>query len=556
MVFRLTSRYKHILRYREIANVLTRHGFGFLLDQAGILSGFKVPWRKKDRRDQEKLSTAQRIRRVLEELGPTFIKLGQLMSTRPDLFPPDVIDELEHLQDRVQPVSFGEIKTIIEEELGAPVEELFAEVDPAPLATASIGQVHRGRLAAGEEVVLKVQRQGVDRLIETDLEIMFDIARLLEWRTSWGRFYKLGEMVEEFARAIRQEVDYTYEGRNADRFRENFAGVKDVVSPKVYWPFTTRRVLVLEYVEGIKITALDELRAAGYNLTTVAKKVANAVFKQILVDGFFHGDPHPGNIAVLAEESIFFMDFGMVGRLDEYLRDRFAAMLLNIVRRDIDGIVRVLLEIGKAHGKVSKQNLRRDISYLFVKYYDRPLKEIRVGEALRELLGMSYVYRIRIPSEVVLLTRTLILLEGAIEKLDPGLSIVDLAEPFGKKLLYEKMAPGRLAKKALAYGLDIAAIGRDLPRRADNLLHLVEAGEIGFKIELKNFVQFVNRLNIVSNRLSFSVIIAAIIIGSSLMAQRSESVLIRRYPVAEIGFVVAVLLGMWLLISIIRSGRI
>ncbi len=556
MVFHLTSRYKHILRYREIANVLTKHGFGFLLDQTGISGGLRIPWRKTVRRGHEKLTTARRIRLVLEELGPTFIKLGQLMSTRPDLFPPDVIMELEHLQDQVQPVSFEEIKTIIEEELGASVAEVFAGIETAPLATASIGQVHRGRLAAGEEVVIKVQRQSVDRLIETDLEIMFDIARLLEWRTSWGRFYKLGEMVEEFARAIRQEVDYTYEARNAERFRENFAGENEVVSPEVFWPFTTRRVLVLEYVEGIKITALEELRAAGYNLSNVAKKVANAVFKQILVDGFFHGDPHPGNIAVLPEEKIFFMDFGMVGRLDDYLKDQFAAMLLHIVRRDLDGIVRVLLEIGKAHGKVNKQNLRKDINYLFSKYYDRPLKEIRIGEALRELLGMSYVYRIRIPAEVVLLTRTLLLLEGTIEKLSPGVSIVDLAEPFGKKLLYEKMAPGRVAKKIIDYGLDIITISRDLPRRADNLLHTMEAGELSFRIELKNFVQFVNRLNIVSNRLSFSIIIAAIIIGSSLIAQQSGSFLFRRYPVAEIGFVIAVLLGMWLLISIIRSGRI
>ena len=551
---RLTNRYKHIARYREIANVLTKHGFGFLLDQAGVLGGMRFPWEKKSRRD--KVSTAQRIHLALEELGPTFIKIGQLMSTRPDLFPPDVIQELEQLQDQVQPVSFAEIRKIVEAELGAPINEVFAEVDENPLATASIGQVHRGRLAAGEEVVLKVQRQGVERLIETDLEILFDIARLLEWRTSWGRFYKLGEMVEEFARAVRQEVDYTYEGQNADRFRGNFAGVDEVVSPRVFWPFTTRRVLVLEYIEGIKINALEEMRAVGYNLTSMAKKVADAVFKQVLVDGFFHGDPHPGNIAVVTGEKILFLDFGMVGRLDEFMKDRFAAMLLNIVRRDIDGIVRVLLEIGRAHAKVNKHNLRRDINYLFTKYYDRPLQEIRIGEALRELLGLSYIYRIRIPSEVVLLTRTMILLEGTIEKLDPKLSIIDLAEPFGKKLLYEKMAPGRMAKRLLEHGLDIITLTRELPRRADNLLHTIEEGELGFKLELKNFVQFVNRLNIISNRLSFSVIIGSIIIGSSLIAQRSESILLRRYPVAEIGFVTAVLMGMWLLVSIIRSGRI
>lgn len=555
MVPFFTNRYRHIGRYREIVNILSKHGLGHILEFVGLNTRLKI-FRRKSGADEPPLTTAQRLRIVLEELGPTFIKLGQILSTRPDLVPPVYISQLELLQDRVPPVKFEEIKSTVEKELGLPVEKVFAALQETPLASASIGQVHEAYLLTGEHVIVKVQRAGVDHVIETDLEIMYDVARLLEARTGWGNFYKVGDMVDEFAKSIREELNYTVEARNAQMLHDNFSEDPTVCIPGVYWDYLTRRVLVLEYVKGIKINSDQELERAGVNKSEAGRKLANAILKQLLLDGFFHADPHPGNIAVDPQHSIVFMDFGMVGRLDEWMKEHLGTMLLHIIRKDINGIVRVLLDIGGTRYKINKQRLRRDIYHLFDKYYNRPLEEIKIGQALRELLGLSFVYRIRVPVELVLMIRCLVLLEGVVEHLAPEVSIVELAEPFGKKLLKEKLKPGNLAKAAVNYLVELSTISFDLPRHVDNLVQTLEDGDFKVTLEHQNFNKFIARLNLVGNRISFSLIVASIIVGSSLIAQRSPASLLWRFPIAEVGFVIAVLMGVWLLISIIRSGRI
>lgn len=548
-----TRRYRHIGRYREIVNVISKHGLGHLADYWGVNHG--IPWRKNDN-DQQPLNMAQRLRMVLEELGPTFIKLGQILSTRPDILPPAYIDELEKLQDRVPPTSFEEIKATLNEELNLPIGSIFIRLDEKPMASASIGQVHEASLISGEHVVVKVQRAGVARVIETDLEIMTDMARMIEARTEWGRYYQITGMVEEFARSIREELDYTREGNNADRIRRNFIKDPTVNIPLIFWPYSTKKVLVMQYVEGIKITNEEELKFTGINRAVVARSLTNAVFKQILIDGFFHADPHPGNISVSQNDSIIFMDFGMVGRLDNWMQQRLGKMLLQIVRQDVDGIVKTLIELGNARRKVDKASLKRDINYLFDKYFDRPLGQVKIGHALRELLQMSYVYRIRVPVEMVLMIRCLILLEGTVERIDPQASIMDLAEPFGKRLLQEQFSPLRIAEAIFNYARDLSAISFELPKHMDNLIQTVEDGELKINLEHKNFNKFITRLNLVGNRISFSLVVASIIIGSSLIAQHSSHSILWRFPIAEAGFIIASLLGLWLLISIIRSGRI
>jgi ubiquinone biosynthesis protein len=405
-------------------------------------------------------------------------------------------------------------------------------------------------------VVIKVQRASVERVVETDLEIMYDVARLLEARTGWGKFYKLVEMVDEFARSIREELNYIVEARNAQRLADNMKSNPRIRIPKVYWEFSTRRVLILEFVAGIKITSAQDLDEAGINTAEVGRMLANSILKQILYDGFFHADPHPGNVSVDQEQRIVFMDFGMVGRLDEWMKEKLGAMLFNIVRKDVNGIVRVLIEIGDPQKKVHKQGLKRDIYRLFDKYYNRPLEEIKIGHALRELLGMSFVYRIRVPVELVLMIRCLILLEGAVECLAPDVSIVELAEPFGKKLMREKLGPRRLGQALQSYLLELSAISFSFPRHLDNLVQTLEEGDLKVTLEHQNFNKLISRLNLVGNRISFSLIVASIIVGSSLIAQRSPQSLLWRFPIAEGGFVIAVLLGLWLLISIIRSRKI
>lgn len=550
-----TNRYRHIVRYREIVNIISKHGLSQVLGLLGIRTGFSLPWYNKEV-DRQTVNTAQRLRTVLQELGPTFIKLGQILSTRPDLLPSAYITELERLQDRVPAVGFEQIKTTLERETGLSLQEVFSQFNEKPLASASIGQVHEAFLLSGEHVVVKVQRAGVERVIQTDLEIMYDAARMLEAKTEWGRYYKIIEMVDEFSRAIREELDYTIEGRNCDRMKSNFRGDTTVYIPKIYWKHSSTRVLIMEHVDGTKITNEKELERQGANRPELARRITNAVFKQLLLDGFFHADPHPGNLAVGKANTVIFFDFGMVGRIDEQMKEQLGMMLLYIVRKDTDGIVRVLIDMGDAHRQIDKPKLKRDINHLFDKYYNRPLKEIKIGQALRELLQLSFVYRIRVPVELVLMIRCLVLLESVVERLDDKVSIVDLAEPFGKKLLREKMVPGQLAKTASNYLFEMSTITTDLPRRIDNLVRTLEEGELKIKLEHRNFRNFVTNFNLVGNRISFSLIIASIIIGSSVIAQKNTNLLFGRLPIAETGFVVALAMGFWLIVSIIRSGRI
>lgn len=316
-----TKKYRHFQRYHEIVTILTKHGFGHLLELSGIHNALHLPWKKQHMKEAP-LGIARRLRMVLEELGPTFIKLGQILSTRPDFLPAIYISQLEMLQDQALPVELAEIKQTFEKELGQPFEKIFARFNPSPLASASIGQVHEALLFTGEHVVVKVQRIGLTKQIETDLEILYDVAGILEARTDWGKLYKIQSFIDEFARTIRDELDYITEAKNAERFRENFAQDPSVLFPKVYWEYTTERVLVLDYVTGIKITATAELEQAGINKPEAARKIANAFFKQLLLDGFFHADPHPGNIAIAENGVIVFMDFGMVGRLEGWIKEQ------------------------------------------------------------------------------------------------------------------------------------------------------------------------------------------------------------------------------------------
>ncbi|MHB1167530.1 MAG: ABC1 kinase family protein, partial [Carboxydocellales bacterium] len=391
----LRARYRHVLRFREIGEILTKHGLGQLLDllQRGEAHIFHRPTGE----GKTILSFGQRFRRALEELGPTFVKLGQLLSTRPDLLPPELFLELEHLQDMVHPISFSQVKMVLETELGMEYQKVFDYIDEEPLGAASIGQVHRGRLTTGEEVVIKIQRPGIEGNVKTDLEILFDTARLVQAKTKWGAFYQVVDMVEEFANSIKEELDYTIEGRNADRFYGNFANDPTVKFPKVFWEFSSSRVLIMEYLAGIKINNFTALKEKGYNLSRVAKNTATAIFRQIYIHGFFHADPHPGNLAVTEGETVIFMDFGQVGRLEDDLRAKLVGLVLAVVRQDSQAIVELLLEIGEAHESVDKSKLSKDINRLMNNYYDLPLRQLKLGNVLQEMLQMAFVYQIKVP---------------------------------------------------------------------------------------------------------------------------------------------------------------
>ncbi len=550
------NHYRHIKRFRQIFNILSKHGLGHIFDNFGLKNNFQTLINK-NHYTKIPLTIAERLPLVLAELGPTFIKLGQVLSTRPDLLPPNYLAQMERLQDQVPPVAYEKIKQVIETNLNRPLEEIFAAISETPIAAASIGQVHKATLLSGEQVVIKVQRPGVKRIVEVDLEILADLAEFLEAHTEWGKFYHLEQLQMEFARSIREELDYMIEARNCNRIQKNFQEVNEVKIPQIYWDYSSSNVLVIEYLEGIKISNSTALETAGIDRQKIGKRVTDAFLKQLLIDGFFHADLHPGNIMIAPTEQIIFLDFGMMGRLDEWMRDQLGSLTVCIIRRDIDGVLRIFASMGSLPSQPAKQSLRRELSRLFDRYLNLPLGEIKIGKAFQELMEFSFSNHLKIPPELTLVIRSLVLMEGIIEKLNPGLSFFELASPYSWKLLQVKLSPERITKISWDYLQELWFVISRLPEQAGNLLQAMEAGEFKIILELKHFELMVNRLNLIGNRLAFSVVVAAIIIGSSLIALRktTESIF-GLFPLAEVGFVIAVLMGVWLLISIIRSGKI
>lgn len=549
-----TKHYRHFQRYNEIIRVISTHGFGYLLELSPIRK--VTPWPRRRKAEDSPLHIAGRFRMMLAELGPTFIKLGQVLSTRPDLLPAHFISQLELLQDQVPPVGFFEVRQTLETELRQSLESIFKAFNSTPLASASIGQVHEATLLTGERVAVKVQRPGIQKTIDTDLEIMYDAAGFLENRTDWGKLYKIQDFISEFARTIRDELDYIIEAKNADRFRENFKDDKDVLIPKVHWKLTTKKVLVLDYVEGSKIKATAELEQNGICKAEAARKLSKVFFKQILIDGFFHADPHPGNILISKEGIILLMDFGMVGHLDGWLKDRLVKIVLSILRRDINALLMVLSEFSSKPLKGDQHLFKRELYYLMDRYYNRPLKDIELSTLFRQLLEFSSRFQIRPPQELILIARCFVLLDNIITQLDPDTSLLELAKPFGPRLFLEKFTPENLKKALLEYLLDLTTAMTTLPGKATELLQMAGDGELRLRIEQHHFDLFISRLVILGNRLSSSIIIAAIIIGSSLISFKTSASLFGHFPIAEIGFLTALVMGIWLLISMIRSGRI
>lgn len=548
-----TNHYRHIQRYRQIINVLSKHGLGYLLD----LTGLKKPLRF-SRREKTGIypNTAVRVRMVLEELGPTFIKMGQLLSMRPDLLTPEYLAQLEKLQERVTPVDFAQIKKVIENELKLPLPAIFANIGPNPVAAASIGQVHSARLLTGEAVVVKVQRPGVQKLVRIDLEILEDIASFLQSRTEWGRIYNITGLIDEFSRTILDELDYTIEAGNAQRFAGNFRDDPTVRFPKVFWKFSTPQVLVLEAISGNKMNDYIGFGSSEINRAHIAQNLVNSFLKQLVHDGFFHADPHPGNILIANDGAIIFLDFGMVGRLSIWIRERLGFLLLNLIQENITNIVDIIMEIGEIRGDSNRKAIGDEIFYLFDKYYHRPLNRIQIGVALRELLGLALRYRFKFPRELSLVARCLFLLESTVSRLTPESSLLELSRPFGIKLLREQLGWRHLSKTVMVFLQDWLFFTLDLPVRLKKIIRAAESGETKLILEHQNFDNFITRMNLIGNRLSFSLIIAAIIVGSSLIAQQTKLALFGSFPIAEAGFIAAVLMGIWLIVSIIRSGKI
>ena len=548
---------RHLRRYRRIVRVFIRHGFGGLVDQLGLLPVLSLPRRLLQRGAAvPRLSAPEHVRLAIEELGPTFIKLGQILSTRPDLIPPAYIRELSKLQDTVPPAEWEAVKEQVESELEGEIGEIFASFDPEPLAAASLAQVHAATLPSGEDVVVKVQRPGIEETIAVDLEILFDLARLVQERTALGEFYDLSEVAEGFAFTLRSELDFRREGRNADRFRRNFAAEPMLHIPQVFWEHTTTRVLVMERIRVIGIGDIEGLDAAGVDRHEVALNATRIILKQVLEDGFFHADPHPGNFLVMDGSVIGAMDFGMVGRLSPTMRNDLTRLYTAFVTQQGEAIVEELIRMGTASQRVDRAKLQRDIERLLDKYINLSLREIRAQEAIEDVLPVAFRHHLAFPTDLWLLEKTVAMMEGVGLQLDPDLAILDVVAPEIRRAALRWASPAVWGRKALKAAGDWGDLFSSVPRRVPPLLDRLEQGDLEFGLRLSGLERAVSRLDNIGNRLAISVIIAALTVSLALviptMAAGGRGF---AFWLMVAGFVVAAALGLLLLLSMWRPFR-
>lgn len=558
-IFRLNRNIRSIRRYRQIISVLASYGLFQLLDYLN-LSQFVRKGRGIFTRGQTRLAhlcAEERLRLALEELGPTFIKLGQLLSTRPDIIPPSFVKELTHLQDRIPSLPFAELLPQIERELGCRWEERFSELDPEPMAAASIAQVHRARLHCGAEVVVKVRRPGVQEQVETDIDIMMMVALLLERHMPRSDIYDPVGVVREFAHTIRREMDLSREARAIERIRDNFQGDPNLYFPKVYWEATARGVLTIEYVDGIKVSDHAALDRAGLDRREIARRGARTFLKMVLSHGFFHGDPHPGNVLILPGNVICLLDYGMVGRLAPELKRYLTDVLGAVIDRDVDELVHVITGAGDNGENVDLSALKRSLAEFIDSYYEIPLKEIEVGRMLLEFIDIISTYRLKIDPDLTLLVKVLVTIEGMGRQLDPDFDMIEHLRPFLVEAFRQKHAPGRMVKE-VGQALDAyLSLARNLPREFREILTKINRNKFRIDLEHRGLDRFSRELDRSANRLSLSLILAALLIGSSIAMQTNRGPQLMGLPAfAFFGYFSAGVIGLWWVVAIIRSGRL
>jgi len=469
---------------------------------------------------------------------------------------------LEKLQDAVPAFSFEEVKSQIEIELDERLENLFMDFNEQSLAAASIAQVHSAKLKTGQRVVVKVQRPGIERNIELDLKILEDLAWFVDNHTKYGKLYDFSGMVKEFEKTLKSELDFRIEGENAETFKENFSKDKNIVIPSIYWLYTTRRVLTMEYINGIRLNDLRVLEKEGIDRKLIARNLAKFILKQILSDGFFHGDPHPGNIVVLPGNKIVFLDFGMVGKLNKERKNQFLKMLMGIVFKNSKFIVQSLIDLNVMARRSDIKKLEKDIDILRDKYLEIPVSEIKVGEVFNEIFGLAFYYNIKIPNEFTMLAKTLVTSEGLVEKLDPGLNILEIAEPIAKKHMFNIISIEKMERKILEGALDYGKLIKDFPSLMLNFLRKMEDEDFTMYFEFKSVDKILKYSDRIANRVSFSIvllalsfIISGLIIGSGMAANMGTEVYFFNLSILKFGLFIAVLMILWLIFSIFRSGR-
>lgn len=561
----ITNKKISIKRSRQIIVVFTKHGFGLLMDQLGIFKYLKMNSSVSNLGAESirfRLSTGERIRLSLEELGPAFVKLGQILSTRSDVFSPDIIEELKKLQNSVPPFSFSQVKELIENEFEDKLENIYKEFDEKPVAAASISQVHRARLSSGKLVAVKVQRPGIEEIIQLDLDILKDLAHFIDHHTQYGKLYDCSGMVLEFENIIKNELDFTKEAENAEVFKQNFSGDKGITVPGVKWIYTTKHILTMEYIEGIRVDDYSGLDLAGIDRKVLAEKLAASICNQILRDGFFHADPHPGNIQVFPDGTIVFLDLGMVGCLNESRKKTISNFFIGVATRDSKMVVKSIVDLdtGQNHSNIKK--FEKDVEKIIGKYLTLPLEEMKIGELFYETFNIAFSNHIRIPREFALIAKTLGTLQGLLEKLAPNLNALVVAKPIAKKLMYQSFSSEEISNDIKKNLWSYKNLFKEFPSAMLNFLNKIEDEDFVVKFEMKDIEKLQRRFESMFNRMSFSmillavsIIIAGIIIGSSISADAGSEIYRLNVMALKTGLGMAAAIVLGLVISMFKSRR-
>ena len=547
-------------RLQEIAGVLIRYGFGDMVRRIGMSAALERTGRMLHWDDPEAMAhmaPPERVRCALQDLGPTFVKLGQVMATRVDLLTPEWTTELGKLQNAVPALPFAQVRPQLAEDLGADPEAVFERLEEAPLAAASLAQTHRAWLADGSAVVLKVRRPGIRDTVEADLRLMARLAEIVEERAPDLRRYHPAEVVQQFSASLRRELDFAAEGRNAERIAANFAGHDEVVVPQVYWEWTSERLNVQECLQGIAGTDLAAVDAAGLDRAQLAATGAGIVLKMVLEDGFFHADPHPGNIFYLPDGRIGVIDFGMVGRVSEQRRFQIVQLLHGLVERESAPVADVLMEWGEGGGEVDEARLQADVGAFVDQYRGVPLKDLHMGLMLTDVTTILRDNGLSLPPDLALMIKAFLTLEGMGRQLDPDFDMAGAARPFLQRVVLQRYSPRTLLKRSRRTALDAMELVGDLPRELRRLLRTARRGRLHMQVEVTSLKAFGEQVDRAANRLTMGVITAALVVGSSIVMNSAGGGVSSRWLLAlgVLGFVGAGLIGLWILLSIWRSGR-
>jgi ubiquinone biosynthesis protein len=551
---------RNLGRISEIAQVAVRHGFGYFFETHKLTD--LLPWPRPSvvalEGEAGPSARGQHLREMLDELGPTFVKFGQLLSTRPDIVPPDIIVELRALQDDVTPFPFADVQRVVREELELPIEKLFLEFEEKPMAAASIGQVHRAVLPNGRRVAVKVQRPDAPRQIEADLALLYQAARLAKERVKALDFIDARDLVDEFGRSIRHELDYRQEGRNAQVFHRHFAGHPHVRIPHVYWSYSRQRVLTLELLDGPQLADLDFDSHSLDERRRLAYLMAEAWMTMIFRHGFFHGDPHPANILVLGPEQIGLVDFGQAGKLSDDDMSKLTALFIDAAEENVDALAKRLGDLGVRYERSREAELSAELRELYYKYYGTRLAEIDPIQVIREAFTLIYSQNLRLPARFVLLDKAIATLGSVGVELYPDFNVFEVAKPYARDLMLHRYTPQRMFHRARKETRALAEVLRQTPHQWHEVLEQARHGQLEIGFVHKGLDELVHKLDVVFNRLVIALVVAGGLIGSSLIGifAKGGPHVLGLHVVSLIGFALSGVLGVWLLAGVVRSGRL